>query len=128
MGYAPAMPFAPADLAALDAAVEIEIETRAAADAPLHRTIIWVVTDGPDAFIRSVRGSVARWYREAIAHPLVVVHAAGRALPTRVVPSPDASSVARTSAALLRKYPGADGLAEMLVPDTFPTTLRLEPA
>jgi hypothetical protein len=128
MGYAPAMPFAPADLAVLAEAVEIEIETRAAADAPLHRTIIWVVTDGPDAFIRSVRGSIARWYREAIAHPRVVVHVAGRALPARVVPAPDAGSVARTSAALRRKYPGADGLPEMLVPDTFPTTLRLEPA
>ena len=52
MGYAPAMPFAPADLAALEAAEEIEIETRAAADAPVHRTIIWVVTDGADAFVR----------------------------------------------------------------------------
>jgi hypothetical protein len=127
MGYAPAMPFAPADLAVLDATAEIEIETRAAADAPLHRTIIWVMTDGPDAFIRSVRGSVARWYREAIAHPDVVVHAGGRTFPARVVPAPDADSVARTSAALVRKYTGVDGLPEMLVPDTFPTTLRLEP-
>ena len=53
------MPFAPDDLAVLEEAEEIEIETRAAADAPLHRTIIWVVTDGPDAFIRSVRGAAA---------------------------------------------------------------------
>ena len=127
MGYAPAMPFAPADLAVLSAAVEIEIETRAAADAPLHRTIIWVMTDGPDAFVRSVRGSAARWYREAAANPAVVVHAAGRAFPARAVPAPDADSVTRTSAALVRKYTGADGLAEMLVPDTFPTTMRLEP-
>ena len=122
------MPFAPPDLAVLTDAVEIEIETRAAADAPLHRTIIWVVTDGPDAFVRSVNGTTARWYREALAHPDVVVHAGGAVLPARVVPAPDASSVARTSAALVRKYTGSDGLAEMLVPDTFPTTLRLEPA
>ncbi|HEX7474108.1 MAG TPA: DUF2255 family protein [Candidatus Limnocylindrales bacterium] len=121
------MPFAPAELALLSEAVEIEIETRAAADAPLHRTIIWVVTDGPDAFVRSVRGSMARWYREAVAHPGVVVHAAGRSLRARAVPAPEADAVARTSAALERKYTGADGLAEMLVPDTFPTTMRLEP-
>ena len=85
------------------------------------------MTDGPDAFVRSVRGSAARWYREAAAHPEVIVHAAGRALPARAVPAPDADSVTRTSAALVRKYTGADGLAEMLVPDTFATTMRLEP-
>ena len=128
MGYAPGMPFAPAELAVLTAAEEIQIDTRAATDAPLHRTIIWVVTDGPDAFVRSVKGSTARWYREATAHPQVVLHASGRTLPARVVAAPDASSVARTSAALERKYLGVDGLAEMLVPGTFPTTLRLEPA
>lgn len=128
MGYAPGMPFAPSDLAVLSAAEEIEIETRAAPDAPLHRTIIWVMTDGPDAFIRSVRGTAARWYREATARPVIVVRAAGRTLPARVVPAADASSVARTNAALERKYTGIDGFAEMLVPDTFPTTLRLEPA
>jgi hypothetical protein len=127
MGYAPLMPFAPADLAVLSEAVEIEIETRADAEAPLHRTIIWVVTDGPDAFIRSVNGSVARWYREAIAYPRVVVHAHGRALPVRAVPTPDLDSVARTSAALERKYAGDPDLGSMLVPAILPTTLRLEP-
>lgn len=128
MGYAPGMPFPPADLAALSDAEEIEIETRAAADAPAHRTIIWVMTDGPDAFVRSVRGSAGRWYREATADPAVVVHAGGRALQARVVPATDEDSVARTNAGLERKYRGVDGFDEMLVPDTFPTTLRLEPA
>ena len=128
MGYAPGMPFAPAELAVLATAEEIEIETQATADAPSHRTIIWVMTDGPDAFIRSVRGTAARWYREATAHPRIVVRAAGRTLPAQVVPAPDPVSVARTNAALGRKYTGLDGFAEMLMPDTFPTTLRLEPA
>ena len=128
MGYAPGMPFAPSDLAVLEATEEIQIETRAAADAPPHRTIIWVMTDGPDAFIRSVKGTTARWYREATGHPGIVVHAAGHTLPARVVAAPDPASVARTNAALERKYTGIDGFAEMLVPDTFPTTLRLEPA
>ena len=128
MGYAPAMPFAPADLAILDKAVEIEIETRATTDAPSHLTIVWVVTDGPDTFVRSVKGSVARWYREAIAHPEVVVHAAGRALPARAVPTPDPTSIARTSAALERKYAGDADLAPMLYRDVVDTTLRLEPA
>jgi hypothetical protein len=128
MGYAPAMPFAPADLAALEAAEEIEIETRASADAQAHRTIIWVMTDGADAYVRSVRGPAGRWYREAVADPRVVVHAGGRALPARVVPATDEASIDRTNAGLRRKYTGIEGFDEMLVPDTFPTTLRLEPA
>ncbi len=128
MGYAPAMSFAPADLAALEAAVEIEIETRASADAPAHRTIIWVMTDGADAFVRSVRGTAGRWYREAVADPRVVVRAGGKSLSARVVPAADEASIARTNAGLRRKYVGSDGFDEMLVPDTFPTTLRLEPA
>jgi hypothetical protein len=128
MGYAPAMPFAPADLAALSDTEEIEIETRSLTDAQAHRTIIWVMTDGADAFVRSVRGPAGRWYREASADPKVVVHAAGRALQATVVPAADGDSVARTNAGLERKYGGIDGFDEMLVPDTFPTTLRLEPA
>jgi hypothetical protein len=128
MGYAPAMPFAPADLAVLSAAEEIRIETRAAADALVHRTIIWIVTDGPDAFIRSVNGATARWYREAVAVPDVAVHADGLVLRARAVPATDPDSIARTSAALEAKYTGTDGLAEMLEPEIFDTTLRLEPA
>jgi hypothetical protein len=128
MGYAPAMPFAPADLAALSDTEEIEIETRSLTDARAHRTIIWVMTDGADAFVRSVRGPAGRWYREASADPQVVVHAGGRTLQARVIPAADAESVARTNAGLERKYRGIEGFDEMLVPDTFPTTLRLEPA
>jgi hypothetical protein len=128
MGYAPGMPFAPADLAALVAAEEVEIETRASADAQAHRTIIWVMTDGDDAFVRSVRGTAGRWYREALADPRVVVHAEGRTLPARVIPATDDESIARTNAGLRRKYTGIEGFDEMLVADTFPTTLRLEPA
>jgi hypothetical protein len=128
MGYAPGMPFPPADLAALSDTQEIEIETRSVADAQAHQTIIWVMTDGGDAFVRSVRGPAGRWYREAMADPRVVVHAGGLTLKARVVPAADGDSVARTNAGLERKYRGVDGFDEMLVPDVFPTTLRLEPA
>jgi len=128
MGYAPSMPFAPADLAALHAAEEIRIETRAAADAPVHRTIIWVVTDGPDAFIRSVNGTSARWYREVIAHPELTVRAGGTVLQARAVRATDPASVARVNAGLVAKYTGIDGFEPMLVPDIFDATLRLEPA
>ena len=95
------MTLSPADLAAVEAAWEIEIETRAASDAPVHSTIIWAVTDGPDAFVRSVNGSDARWYREAVAHPEVVVHIGERRIPARAVAAAD-SRVRRPDVARVR--------------------------
>jgi hypothetical protein len=128
MGYAPGMSLPPDDVALLEASVEIEIETRAAADAAAHRTIIWVVTDGSDVFVRSVNGARARWYREATAWPEVALHADGRRIAARALPAADGSSVARTSAALERKYAGDPDLGSMLVPEILDTTIRLEPA
>ena len=114
-------------LALLAGTEEIEIET-AAPRGPVHRTIIWVMVDGDDAFVRSVNGSTARWYREVVANPEVTIHAAGRALTARAVAAPDADSVQRVNDALHAKYTGITGLREMLEPEIFPTTLRLEPA
>jgi hypothetical protein len=128
MGYAAPMRFAPDELALLADSEEIEIET-AAPDGPPHRTIIWVVVDGDDAFIRSVNGAEARWFREAIADPSVTIHVGGRALPARVEPAADPDSVRRMSDQLARKYAthGAS-MRSMLQPDIFDTTLRVVPA
>jgi len=127
MGYADPMRFEPGDLALLAATEEIEIET-AAPDGSAHRTIIWVMVDGDDAFVRSVRGASASWFREATADGRVVVHAAGRALPATVEPAADADSVRRTNEALTRKYTGIEGYPEMLEPSIMDTTLRLTPS
>jgi hypothetical protein len=127
MGYAEAMRFEPGELALLDATEEIEIET-ARPDGAAHRTTIWVVVEGDDAFIRSVNGAGARWYRETIAEPLVTIHAGDRALAARAVAAADADSIRRVSDSLRRKYTGITGLPEMLEPGIFDTTLRLEPA
>ena len=121
------MTLSPADLAAIEAAREIEIETRAASDAPVHSTIIWAVTDGHDAFVRSVNGSRARWYREAVAHPEVVVRIGDQRIPARAVAAVDPESVARTSGAFERKYAGDPDMSSMVEPHTLETTLRLEP-
>jgi hypothetical protein len=127
MGYAAHMRFAPDELALLAESEEIEIET-ARPGGPPHRTIIWIMVDGDDAFVRSVNGAGARWYREAVADPSVTIHAGDRALKARVIAAPDPDSVARVNDALVRKYTGITGLPEMLVPDIFDTTLRVEPA
>jgi hypothetical protein len=127
MGYAGHMRFEPADLALLDETEEVEIET-ARPGGPPHRTIVWIVVDGEDAFLRSVNGSGARWYREAIADPAVTIHVAGRGLRAHAVPATDPTSLKRTSDVLARKYANDPSLASMLEPDIFDTTLRLVPA
>lgn len=127
MGYADPMRFEPGELALLDATEEIEIET-ARPEGGTHRTTIWIVVDGDDAFIRSVNGATARWYREAVASPAVTIHAADRALAARAVAAADTDTVGRVNDALRRKYTGITGLREMLEPGIFDTTLRVEPA
>jgi hypothetical protein len=127
MGYDFRMPFAPDDLALLDETEEIEIETAVPGGAT-HRTIIWIVVDGDDAFVRSVRGTRARWYQEVVADPKVTIHAGDRALPAVAEPAADSGSIARVNAALSRKYEGISGYEPMLVPDIFDTTLKITPA
>ena len=128
MGYAGGMPFGPDELALLREAEEIEIET-ARRGGSAHRTIIWVVVDGDDVFVRSVNGAAARWYREAIANPSVTIHVDGDALAARTAPAADRESIRRTSDELARKYArhGAS-LRSMLVPEILDTTLRVVPA
>ena len=109
---------------------EIDIETARADGARVHRTTIWIVVDGDEVFIRSVRGPAGRWYRDITAHPAGAIHAADRRVAVRAEPAADAATVERVSAALSKKYdarwPGPT--AAMLRPETLPTTLRLQPA
>ncbi len=128
MGYADHMRFEPGELALLAETEEIEIET-AQPGGPSHRTIIWVVVDGDEAFIRSVRGAKARWYREIVANPATVIHVGDRAIAAKATAAVDPDSVRRTSDALARKY-AAEGedMTSMLVPEILDTTLRLQPS
>lgn len=121
------MTFSPDDLDLLAATDEIEIETRRA-DGGTRRTIIWVMTDGPDVFVRSVRGEAGRWYREALVDPRVTIHAQGRAIAAKATPAAGDAAVARCSSAITRKYAGQPGYRPMLRPPTLATTLRLDPA
>lgn len=128
MGYAAHMRFAPDELALLAESEEIELET-AQLGGPPHRTIVWVVVDGDDVFVRSVNGAQARWYREAVANPSVTIHVGGRSLPARPEPATDPDSIRRTNEQLARKYANeGSALRSMLKPDIFDTTLRLTPA
>ena len=106
---------------------EIEIETSRGAGAPVHRTVIWIVVDGEDVYVRSVRGSAGRWYRELVANPHGAVHANGQRVAVDMQPAADAATVGRVSDLLRQKYerrwPGPT--AAMLREEVLPTTLRL---
>ena len=121
------MSFSPDDLATIDSAEEIDIETQAP-DGAVHRTTIWIVVDGDDVFVRSVRGHAGRWFREASANPAVAIHVDGRRLAATAIPATDPDSMDRTTGAVIKKYKGIDGFDSMQEPEIFDATFRLEPA
>ena len=111
----------------LDATREVEIET-SRADGSTRRVVIWIVVDGDDVFVRSVRGERGAWYRALLRRPAGVVHANGEAIEVTAEAARDPDSIERCSAAFRRKYPRARAsLAAMLRPETLPTTMRLRP-
>ena len=109
---------------------EAQIETRRDEAAPVHRTIIWVVTVDGEVYVRSVRGEKGRWYREVSANPDAALHVGDRRIPVRAVPATDEPTVGAVSDAYRDKYgrtsPGST--RAMVQPEILPTTLKLEPA
>lgn len=120
------MSFSSEDLEALAAAEEVRIETQAP-DGPSHRTTIWVVVDGDEAFVRTYKGPESRWYREALANPAVAIHLGERRLPSTAIPASDPDSIERVSAAFRAKYANDPAVRAMVADEVLPTTLRLEP-
>jgi hypothetical protein len=122
--------FDPDTLQTLDRTAEIDIETSRSADAPVHRVTIWIVVDGDEVFVRSVRGPSGRWYRELLANPKGAIYVNRRRLAIEAEPAADAETIARVNDALRRKYerrwPGP--LANMLREPVLPTTVRVKPA
>jgi hypothetical protein len=111
----------------LETVKEVDIETSRSADAPVHRTTIWIAVDGGDVYVRSLRGADGRWYRELRANPDAVLHVEGEAVPVRAVDASDPQSVERATAALRRKYPDSRSLDSMVQDHMVAATLRLEP-
>jgi len=120
------MTFDPLTRKLLDTTRTIEIET-ISPKGTVHRVPIWIVVDGDDVFVRSVRGERARWYRELLARPGAVV-TRSRRIPVRAEAAGDPAAKRRMTVGLKKKYPtsGASLLA-MLRPEVLDTTLRLEP-
>jgi len=119
--------FPPETLSLLGRTGEVRILTQPRSG-PERRTTIWVVVDGDEVFVRSVRGPRGRWYRDLEANPSGALLVAGYRIDFRAVATPDPAAIARASEALERKYVGGPATRSMLQPETLPTTLRLDPA
>jgi len=107
---------------------EVEIETLKPDGSP-RRTVIWVMVDGEDVFVRSWRGDRGYWFQSATEPDAqVALIIAGQRVPVTVHEATDERSVARCSRQLELKYADSDSLPGMLRPSVLGTTLRLEPA
>jgi hypothetical protein len=111
----------------LEAVEEVEIETRRAEGASVHRTVIWVVVTDGDVYVRSLRGEDGRWWRELIAMPDAALHIDGEAVPVRAVRADDPDSVERATDGFRRKYADSPYLDSMIRDEIASTTVRLEP-
>jgi hypothetical protein len=93
---------------------------------PNTGVVIWVVAD-EEVFVRSVRGTKGRWYRDLAAGGPATLEFARRQLAVQAIPVSDPAAVARASQEYLRKYQPSPYAQAMVRSDVLPTTLRLEP-
>jgi hypothetical protein len=107
---------------------EVAIETSRGPDAPVHRTVIWVVVD-PEGrvLIRSYRGATARWFREAVGSPAVSLTVGDASISATARVATDTDRIEAASRGYIQKYPNDSGLPGMLADEVLGTTLELVP-
>jgi hypothetical protein len=103
---------------------EVSIRTEKHQDSAV---VIWVVVADHEVFVRSVRGSKGRWYRDIAMGGSATLEFAARRLAVQAVPVSDADSIARASREYLRKYETSPYAQSVVRAEVLPTTLRLEP-
>jgi hypothetical protein len=122
------MSFAPDLLDRIRTTREVRIETRRDSDAPVHRTVIWIVVDDAGrVLVRSWLGECGRWYREALANPMCALWIGDDSVPVRAELAADPERVAAASAGLSAKYASSASLPFMVAPEVLDTTLELLP-
>src|SRR5467141_3970583 len=94
---------------------------------PATAVIIWVVVADEEVFVRSVRGTKGRWYRDLAAGGPATLEFAGRQLAVQAIAVSNPTAVARASQEYLQKYQPSPYAQAMVRSDVLPTTLRLEP-
>lgn len=105
---------------------EIDVETRASRERP-HRTTIWVLVVGKDAYIRSYRGKKGIWYRQLRASPDAAIYLGKTRIPIHAIYVRSPRIIKQVSAEYLRKYHGSQPARAMVKPFTLATTLRIVP-
>jgi hypothetical protein len=108
---------------------EVDIETQRDSRSPRHRTTIWIVPTEDGVYVRSYKGKKGRWYREALANPLVAIRVGRRKVAARAEPEHNSPVVRAVNAGYRKKYGERwpDETQDMLKRSLFPTTLRLTP-
>ena len=93
---------------------EVRIETMRP-DGSIRRTIIWVLVDQEEVFVRSWKGDRGYWYQAALDAPAAVALTVGEMrLPVTAVLADDPESVERCTQALQRKYKGRASTLSMI--------------
>jgi|SRR5687768_2048773 len=111
----------------LDAERMVRIHT-SRPDGRTRSTIIWVMVEDADVFIRSVRGDRGYWYQAALDDPgSVALRVGDRLIDARPILVTDEDSIARCTAGVKRKYGKGASVIAMIRPEVLGSTLRLEP-
>ena len=112
-------------LATIAQADEVDVESHRR-DGSTRRTIIWAVTDGDHAYVRSIKGAAGVWYRELREDADAALHVDGQRIPVRPTPVHDAAEIERVTAAFRAKYGHTPWIDGVVKPERLPGTLRLE--
>ncbi len=94
---------------------------------PGKRVIIWVVTLGRRAYVRSYLGRKGRWYRAVLRSGRANIQAGRKRIAVRTVREKDPAVIERVNAAYRRKYGRYEETDAILTPSVAQTTLRLLP-
>ena len=120
------MSFDAAALELLATTKEVRIETTKP-DGSTQRTIIWIVVEGGEVFVRSWLGDRGKWFQAAMDRPSEVALLVGdQRWPVHAVLATDDESVERCSTGLRAKYRKSRSLDSMLLDYTLGTTVRLD--
>ena len=104
-----------------------EVRVVVQTEQPEVRTPIWIVTVGPDAFVRSYRAEHGRWYQNVHTSKTFPLELGGEVVSVRPDSVHDAHVLEEVNKAYLAKYDGEPELADMVSPPVIATTLRLIP-
>jgi len=109
----------------LDKADEVQVGFR-----PEQRIPIWIVVDGDNVYVRSVKGPDGKWYQALAAGRPFWLHAGSSEWSIAGEHVTDSADIDRVSEAFRRKYlkRWRASTEAMLRPETLPTTMRIAPA